>query len=225
MKERLAAYRFSFAVNEKPPAPQQGQLIPMSRLCFCSSERSALSNSRVVCWAKSSCKVRLLARMRSSGASAASRSAAGEALRSGARAARRSTARRVGLFARAAGALAPALRRGPGFFAFAIRLGHTRAWPARQPQTDDGQRRTEDRRQKKEKDRCAVIFSFIILHSVVRRLSSVVCLPSSVLCLTSSARRCRPGRFACPAWRPRRRRRWRRRSCRRARSAGRLQSA
>ncbi len=40
--------RFNFAVNDMPPAPQQGQLMAMRMLCFCSSSRSARSSMAVV---------------------------------------------------------------------------------------------------------------------------------------------------------------------------------
>src|SRR5215468_5753844 len=48
--------RLIFAVNDRPPAPQHGQLMAMRTLCFCSSSRSVRSSIVRACWAKRSCK-------------------------------------------------------------------------------------------------------------------------------------------------------------------------
>src|SRR5262249_43483409 len=47
--------RFSFAVNDSPPAPQHGQLIATSTFCFCSSSRSVRSSIARACCANRSC--------------------------------------------------------------------------------------------------------------------------------------------------------------------------
>src|SRR4030095_2528605 len=53
--------RFSFAVNDSPPAPQQGQLMATRMPCFCSSSRSVRSSIARACCANRSCRENPLA--------------------------------------------------------------------------------------------------------------------------------------------------------------------
>src|SRR5262245_65498166 len=53
--------RFSFAVNDSPPAPQHGQLMATRRVCFSSSSRSVRSSMVLACCWNSSCSEALLA--------------------------------------------------------------------------------------------------------------------------------------------------------------------
>src|SRR5262245_42037816 len=52
--------RFSFAVNDNPPAPQQGQLMATRTFCFCSSSRSVRSSIARACCANRSCSEKSL---------------------------------------------------------------------------------------------------------------------------------------------------------------------
>src|SRR5262245_60572712 len=53
--------RFSFAVNDSPPAPQHGQLMATRMPCFCSSSRSVRSSIARACCANRSCRENPLA--------------------------------------------------------------------------------------------------------------------------------------------------------------------
>src|SRR5438128_1884667 len=52
--------RLILAVNDIPPAPQQGQFMATRMFCFCSSSRSVRSSILIACWANRSCSERLL---------------------------------------------------------------------------------------------------------------------------------------------------------------------